>query len=360
MKLLVVLLAVMAFAACSRKPETPVAEKTSPMGPAPELSQPVIDMNTMSPEKEDPSTVLVEVNGKKLTAGEVDMEVKMQMTGVAGNVPPGYETSLRNKSVSEFIVRALLLAEADKQNIAATEADMKEVLDELSRKLPPGKDIEEVIKTSPIGEEKMREQINMGIRINKLLKSVTASHTNISDQEVTDFIEKNKNDLPETVTAKHILIMVNKADDDKAKEEKKKKAEDIRKKLLDGGDFDALAKQYSDDLRTRGTGGNLGTFPRDRMDPDFVKAAFSQELNKAGSIVETRFGYHIILVTAHYDAGTAPRDEVAVSLRNARIRNILDDYIKDLGKKADIKDYRKKDRQPVMTAPRAVTPDAAN
>ncbi|NLE38589.1 MAG: peptidylprolyl isomerase, partial [Pirellulaceae bacterium] len=46
---------------------------------------------------------------------------------------------------------------------------------------------------------------------------------------------------------------------------------------------------------SRARGGHLGEFSKGEMHPDFEKAAFECEVGKATGIVETPFGYHIIL-----------------------------------------------------------------
>ena len=68
------------------------------------------------------------------------------------------------------------------------------------------------------------------------------------------------------------------------------------KELLDqGNDFEALAKQYSEDASSSMQGGKLQPFGINTFEQDFENAAFS--LEKDGDIsdeVETRIGWHII------------------------------------------------------------------
>lgn len=76
--------------------------------------------------------------------------------------------------------------------------------------------------------------------------------------------------------------------------EKLSLAEEILKKLQAGGNFSALAEQYSID-GSRRRGGDLGEFGRGMMVKPFEEAAFA--LEKKGDIsgiVKTQFGYHII------------------------------------------------------------------
>ena len=65
--------------------------------------------------------------------------------------------------------------------------------------------------------------------------------------------------------------------------------------LQAGADFDALAKQLSEDNRSSGRGGYLGYFGINRYDPAFENAAFALENDGDFSApVETRVGYHVL------------------------------------------------------------------
>ena len=81
-------------------------------------------------------------------------------------------------------------------------------------------------------------------------------------------------------------------------EEALAKAQEIRKKIADGGDFAAIAKAESDDTGTGQNGGSLGTFSKGQMVPEFEQAAFTMAVGQLSEPVKTKFGYHIIRVDA--------------------------------------------------------------
>jgi len=97
---------------------------------------------------------------------------------------------------------------------------------------------------------------------------------------------------PDSVQASHILL--NDAAEggvDKAKA----KADSIKGLIEKGESFAALAIQFSMDQQSKVNGGDLGTFPRGRMVPEFDEAVFS---GKPGQvvIVTSRYGTHIIKI----------------------------------------------------------------
>lgn len=63
-------------------------------------------------------------------------------------------------------------------------------------------------------------------------------------------------------------------------------------------DFATAARQYSDDTGSGARGGDLGSFDRNRMVPEFTNAAFSLPIGQISEPVRTQFGYHLIEVTA--------------------------------------------------------------
>jgi peptidyl-prolyl cis-trans isomerase D len=93
----------------------------------------------------------------------------------------------------------------------------------------------------------------------------------------------------EQVWARHILL----ADTDEAT------ANEVRAKLIAGGDFTALAAQYSIDTSTKDKGGDLGWFGRGQMVAEFENAAFSMKVGEISQPIKSTYGYHIIQVLGH-------------------------------------------------------------
>ena len=98
--------------------------------------------------------------------------------------------------------------------------------------------------------------------------------------------------MADQIRASHILKSTTGADKDAVLAA----IEAIRARIEGGEDFAAVAKAESD-CPSGSSGGDLGSFGRGAMVPEFDKAAFELETGALSDVVETDFGYHVILRT---------------------------------------------------------------
>lgn len=102
------------------------------------------------------------------------------------------------------------------------------------------------------------------------------------------------------VRASHILLMYQgsaRSTASRSKAEAQASIEDLARQLADGADFAELARAHSD-CPSAARGGDLGSFGRGQMVPEFEAAAFSMQAGEVSHVVETAFGYHLIRRTA--------------------------------------------------------------
>ena len=113
----------------------------------------------------------------------------------------------------------------------------------------------------------------------------------------------------EEVHARHILV-------DSEAEAKK-----IIAQLKGGGDFAALAKQYSKDPSGAQQGGDLGFFKKDEMVPEFATAAFALQPGQVSpEPVHSQFGWHVILLVERRHAEPPSFDQARDELRQKMIQ----------------------------------------
>ena len=348
--------------ACSSKEDkTSTVKPVIAPGPAVEAAPAVSPPNptitstpaesTDATKKIATSAVAVEVDGARLTTKQLEMEMQQKLSALKGQIPPESleqaKMEIRRSLVDEFVVRTLLNNEVVQRKIAATDKEVTEVLDSMKSQLPSGVTMDELLKKNKIDTVKMRDEISLKIRINKLILQELGGKVSIGDKEVVQFYDKNKDKFkkPETVHARHILIATTPGDSEKIKADKKIRANDLRKRLLDGADFADLAKKNSD-CPSKDAGGDLGSFSRGQMVKPFEDAAFSQEINAIGPVVETDFGFHIIQVLEHQIAQVMKLDaeakrQIVTFLEREKQQQAFDGLVKKMKARANIVVYGK-------------------
>jgi len=106
--------------------------------------------------------------------------------------------------------------------------------------------------------------------------------------------------MSEQVKASHILLMYQgslRSSANRSKEEASSLIQELHGQAEGGTAFDELARSHSD-CPSGTSGGDLGTFGRGQMVPEFETAAFGLEVGGLSTVIETDFGYHIIQRTA--------------------------------------------------------------
>jgi len=166
----------------------------------------------------------------------------------------------------------------------------------------------------------MRENLIANAQLSKLEKGIT-----VSDDDLKKAYDAKKNEY-EQVKARHILIAFKGSPAAQAgkkeltEDEAKAKAEDLRKQLVAGANFDELAKKESDDVGSGSRGGDLGAFGHGQMVPEFEKAAFEAKVGDVTPVVRTQYGFHVIKVDSHE---STPFAEVKSSLEQAERQRLL-------------------------------------
>ena len=252
----------------------------------------------------------------------------------------------RRQVLSDFTAKTLLTNEVKRLNISASDAEVKEAEAQVKKDLPKGTTIEDLMKKNKITKEQMQEDLRFRIKISKLVMMQMSGKSKPTDKEINEFYQKNKDKfkVPEAVHVRHILVAKAPGDDEKIKAEKKAKVEDLRRQLLAGANCAERAKRNSD-CPSKETGGDLGVFARGEMVKEFENAAFSQEVNAIGPVVETEYGFHIIQVLERHapkvlDIDARMKGNISTFLVQQKQQETFDAILKKLRAKAKITVYK--------------------
>ncbi len=114
----------------------------------------------------------------------------------------------------------------------------------------------------------------------------------VDEADLTAYYEENKQSI-DYASVRHILVSCDKDAEQAVEEEKSKMAQDILNRVNSGEDFAALAEEFSEDERSKYTGGIYQVRQNGQFVPEFEQWAFSHEQGDTG-IIRSEFGFHVM------------------------------------------------------------------
>lgn len=354
---LVILLSTVAFAAKPKKQKQSAAESKKAVAeankPVEEPNKPAVEPSAPSPaegvEAKD-ANVIVTVNGTSITEGQIEDILNPRMQQMAGRVPenmvPQYRQQIRKRIIEQLVIEELITEDEKKNNIDVNQAELdQQISKQIASQNLTVDEFKALLKAYGTTFGEYQKNMSKKLMFEKLMETKFADKLQPpTDQQAKAYYDENIQQFnkPESIHARHILIAPaqDANDPNAAKAAAKTKAEGLLKKLKGGADFNDLAKQYSSCPSAK-EGGDLGIQPKGSLVPEFEKAAYALKPGQISDVVETSFGFHIIKLIEHIDAGTVSfekaKDEIKQTLADKQREQIMMDYIQKIRTGADIK-----------------------
>ncbi len=307
----------------------------------------LIFMPAMAQEKQPSGKNAAMVNGVAISMEQYNKELNVQL---ARGSQQGKQMSddqlaaLKNSILDSLIEREVLYQQSQKSGIQVSDQKVDDQLAGIKKRFPNETEYKNALSKMNLSEDEVKAQIKRGLSIKELIDQQITSKVVITDEESKAYYDKNPQMFkqPEQIKASHILIKVDAKADEAQKAEARKKIEEVQKKLKDGGDFAALAKEYSEGPSSA-KGGDLGYFRRGQMVKPFEEAALALKPNEVSDIVETRFGYHLIIVYDIKPAQTLAyadvKDKINQRMKQEKVEKEAVQYVDKLKKDAKLEKF---------------------
>ena len=148
------------------------------------------------------------------------------------------------------------------------------------------------------------------------------------------------------VRARHILV------------EQEDEAKKAQARVKGGESFEKVAEELSKDPGSKGEGGDLGFFAKDRMVAPFAEAAFKLDPGQVSDPVKTQFGWHVIKVEEKRVKPIPPFEEMKDQVDQYLTRKAQQDLVLKLRQNAKIErlDQPPAEAKPGETAPAPAAP----
>jgi peptidyl-prolyl cis-trans isomerase SurA len=263
-----------------------------------------------------PADVAAEVNGQAITDRELD---KIYQTQYPQNVAQSNEDQVMSNKLevlNSMITSEIMRQRAEKLGLTAVDADVETELNKM--KAPYTKEeFDKQLAARHMTIDDLRAQVRRDLTVNKLINKEITSKITITDADVTNFYNSNKesfNLAEPQIHMAQILVTpfpnpnVHNLKNSKAQNdnEAQTKIKDIGERLKRGEDFSMIAQNYSEDPDSTANGGDMGFVPQsnlERASPELRRLVDSLQPGTFSAPIRTQDGYRILKVITREPAG---------------------------------------------------------
>lgn len=211
--------------------------------------------------------------------------------------------TLRRQVLEEMINEKLVVAEAKRQGLVASEAEVNREVDKAIQdakdRIGPAGFLEQLAKEN-LTEERLRTKYREEARRQQLAQRMVQKalpRKPVPQAEAETYFKADPGKFPLApgqirLSVIQIPVMPDSAADAVAHQ----RTLGIRKRIVGGEKFAKVAAEISDDPGSAKAGGDLGFFSRGAMDPALEQAAFSLKLDEVSEPVRSPFGWHLLQV----------------------------------------------------------------
>jgi peptidyl-prolyl cis-trans isomerase C len=269
-------------------------------------------------EEADSDREIASVNGIPILkiAFDRQMNIARQQFYRQGMLPDEEQMKqIRAQVLEDLISNELLYQESQKYGVTIKNDDVEKRYSEVRSQFSDEAQFKSAMDAMNYTEKSLKDDLERMLAVDAFINEELVQKTTVTEDETRDFYDENPNYFtqPEQVRASHILITTNEQDNTEKRETALQKIKEVQTKLKSGEDFASLAEEYSEGPSSK-KGGDLGFFQRGQMVKAFEDAAFALKKGEVSDIVETSFGYHLIIVTDRKAEMTAPYDSVKVNI----------------------------------------------
>lgn len=274
---------------------------------------------------------IADVNGVAVTEAEFANWVKKTFR-------IGYRLNiLQNKNLKRHMLQMYcyekaLLDETAKLGVYIKDEEVDQEVERLKENF--AKKVKDKIPFSRLLMERNITLEGLKGRIRYMMSVRKAVEKDVNEKKLREYFKEYRRHFGgELVKARHLLILtINKLTKKPLSDFMKQKAldriKDLRKKIAaDGTNFAKLAKENSESPNAK-DGGDLGYFPiKGRLPRNFTEVAYKLKVGQVSEVVETSYGYHLILVTDHIKPKPVEYELVQDRVKAEYIRDKVEEFI---------------------------------
>lgn len=324
------LLLVTLLEGCSLPSWVPLVGKSTPpvaQTPTPPPKQPTAPLISVgSPSTVDQEDVLDRVicivNNDAITLFELDEAEAYYLYETKEARPaPDARAALRDRLLQRMIENRLQLQQAERERIGIDDVEMNEQMADIMKKMNVKNEVEleQAVRRQGVTVESIKKRVRDQLMVDRVRRRRVNLRVTVTEGEIDRYVQQNREKLETGLTfeARHILFLPDPNRGEDGWQEAQKRAGEVYEKILAGGDFADLAREYSQDGSGK-DGGSLGVLKRGELAPEIEKAILDLSAGETSSPFRSQVGYHLFKL----DSKESLSGEGLTQARN-QIRDIL-------------------------------------
>lgn len=223
----------------------------------------------------DPNEVAARVNGKDIKMEEVEKGVKAQSQGQEAYLSPLELASARLTVLQQIIQTEVMYQKAEKEGTLPSDDEVTTEMNK--RRTASGLSAEEFQKQmdkAGENEQSWRQNVKKELALQKLQEKITGKVEAPKDKEIEDFFNGNKDQFKNKRGAQLAAIVIDPSNSGQGdlttnEDQARAKATELYNRAVAGSDFATLAREASEDLQTRSSGGDWRYFSEEEIRQTF-------------------------------------------------------------------------------------------
>jgi peptidyl-prolyl cis-trans isomerase SurA len=256
------------------------------------------------------------VNGMEIKRDDVDKYYRTRVNP-DGQQPSQEEVlSLKLNVLDELINNEILLERAKKLNLEASDGEVEDKFTEMKSPYTE-EEFQRQLKERGLSVDDLKKGLKRQLSTEKLMNREVVAKISITDQDVTEFYGSNKAQFnvaePQYRIAQIVVtprkepqIRNRKNDDATTDAEAQRKVKMLVDRLNSGADFAQLANDYSEDMNSAATGGDLGYVPESALnqsDPALKKMVVGMKPGQVSPVLSLKDRYVILKLVTRESPG---------------------------------------------------------
>ena len=268
--------------------------------------------------------VVISVGSRKITPEDLKTHLKRMA------FEPDVASQERFDSFVEMLVDHYLVLEYGKQQgLSVSDEELENTVREIKKDYAE-KDFQDLLLKGYIDYGEWKEGLREQLLIKKITSKASVAAPQVSVEEMKAYYDSHREEFrrPAMVRFRQIVTRT------------KEEADNIQKRLVQGGDMAATVAQSSKVPASAGSS-EPGWFAKGDLDESIEKVVFSLPVGKVSGVVDTPYGFHIFEVLGRKPEGVRSlpeaMTEIEAKLRYERQEAFYSDWLQNLRKAIPVK-----------------------